>query len=118
MNKIRAMILFAMFVLPLSVLSVGCGPVVSGKNIIDANIAISAAKTAGAEKQSIYEYTAAKEYLQKAREEHGYSDFWAAGIYADKALEYAKQARRKAEATSDAGGPAPFSGGPAPLITP
>jgi hypothetical protein len=78
----------------------GCGPVVSGVQIINANIAISAAETAGAKRAALYEHTAAKEYLQKAREEHGYSDFWASRIYADKALDYAVRARKKAEATA------------------
>jgi hypothetical protein len=76
---------------------VGCGPIVSGVQIINANIAISAAETAGAKASAIYEYTAAAEYLQKAREEHGYSDFAAARIYADKSLDYAVRARKKAE---------------------
>ena len=80
----------------------GCGPVVSGVQIINANIAVSAAKTAGAKSTAIYEYTAAREYLQKAREENGYSDFAAARIYADKALDYAVKARKKAEASSKA----------------
>ena len=80
-----------------------CGPIVGGVNIVNANIAISAAETAGAKRTAIYEYTAAKEYLQKAREEYGYSDFWAARMYAEKAEGYAVQARKKAEAmaTSD-----------------
>jgi len=82
------------------VLAEGCGPVVSGVQIINVNIAISAAETAGAKRAAVYEYTAAKEYLQKAREEHGYSDFWASRIYADKALDYAVRARKKAEATA------------------
>ncbi len=77
----------------------GCGPVVSGVQIVKANIAISAAETAGAKTSStaLYEYTAAVEYLKKAREEHGYSDFSASREYADKALDYAMQARTKAE---------------------
>jgi hypothetical protein len=81
-------------------LCAGCGPIVSGVQIVNANIALSAAETAGAKRTAIYEYTAAREYLQKAREEHGYSDFWASRIYADKALDYAVRARKKAEAAS------------------
>ena len=81
-------------------LATGCGPVVSGVQLINVNIALSAAETAGAKRAAVYEYTAAKEYLQKAREEHAYSDFWASRIYADKALDYAKRARAKAEATA------------------
>jgi hypothetical protein len=77
----------------------GCGPIVSGVQIVNANIALSSAATAGAKRAAVYEYTAAKEYLQKAREEHAYSDFWAARIYADKALDYAVRARNKSSAT-------------------
>lgn len=86
-----------LLVLPLA--ASGCGPVVSGVQIVKANIALSAAATAGAKRAALYEYTAAKEYLQKAREEEAYSDFWASRIYADKALEYADRARKKAAAT-------------------
>jgi hypothetical protein len=80
-----------------------CGPIVGGVDIVNANIALSSAETAGAKRSAVYEYTAAREYLQKAREEYGYSDFWAARMYAEKAEGYAVQARKKAEAlaTSD-----------------
>ena len=74
-----------------------CGPVVGGLRIVDANIALSAAETAGAKSQAVYEYTAATEYLNKAREEHAYSDFAAARRYAEKAYYYALEARKKAE---------------------
>ena len=60
----------------------------------------SAAKTAGAKDMAIYEYTAAVEYLQKAREENAYSDYAAARLYADKALDYAVKARERAETVS------------------
>ena len=77
-----------------------CGPIVGGGDIVNANIALSAAETAGAKRSAVYEYTAAREYLQKAREEYSYSDFWAARVYAEKAEGYAVQARKKAEALS------------------
>lgn len=75
-----------------------CGPATSGVQILKANVALSAAKTAGAPKHAIYEYTAAQEYLRKSREEHGYSDFAASRDYADKALGLAIEAREKAQA--------------------
>jgi len=81
-------------------LLLGCAPIVSGVQVVKANIAISAAETAGAKTNAIYEYTAALEYLKKAREEAGYSDYSASRIYADKALDYALRARDKAEAVS------------------
>lgn len=80
----------------------GCGPIVSGVQIVNANIACSAAETAGAKRTALYEYTAAREYLRKAREENAYSDFWAARVYADKAVEFALRARKKAEAAAAA----------------
>lgn len=83
-----------------SLLGLGCGPVISGVNIINANVRISAAETAGAKEHALYEYTSAVEYLQKAREEAGYSDFAAARLYADKAEEMAKRALQKAETAS------------------
>lgn len=84
----------------------GCGPIVSGVQIVNANIALSAAETAGAKRTAVYEYTAAREYLQKAREENAYSDFWASRIYADKALDYAVKARERAEAAAGLDQPA------------
>jgi len=86
--------------------TLGCGPIVSGVQIINANIEISAAETAGALQHAIYEHTAAVEYLQKAREEHGYSDFAASRDYADKSFDFAERARKKAEMVSKMEGPA------------
>lgn len=81
-------------------MTLGCGPVVSGVNIVTANARISEAESAGAKQYALYEYTAAVEYLQKAREEHGYSDFAAARLYADKAFDFAEQAKKKAQAAA------------------
>lgn len=92
---------FAILVLaPLALVLTGCGPVVSGVQLVKANIALSAAETAGAKTSAVYEYTAAVEYLKKAREENAYSDFSASRTYADKALEYALRARQKAVAAA------------------
>jgi len=94
LSALRLIILLA------GTLLVGCGPIVSGVEIVNANIALSSAETAGAKKTAIYEYVSAREYLQKAREENGYSDFWAARIYAEKALDYATKARKRAESSA------------------
>lgn len=80
----------------------GCGPIVSGVQIIRADIELSAAKSADAPKHALYEYTAASEYLKKAREENAYSDFYKSRLYADKALHYAEKARQRAEAAAQA----------------
>jgi len=101
-----------------------CGPIVGGVDIVNANIALSAAETAGAKKSALYEYTAAREYLQKAREEYGYSDFWASRVYAEKAEGYAISARKKAETTAASDQPMvlpeqPLPGGAVkPIIVP
>ena len=79
---------------------IGCGPVVSGMRIMKADVEISEAVTAGAREHAVYEYTAAVEYLKKAREEHAYSDFLGAERFAAKALDLAYKARRKAEVGS------------------
>lgn len=81
----------------------GCGPVVSGVRILKADVALSEAQTAGAKETAVYEYTAAKAYLDKAREEHGYSDFWGARVYADKALKFARKAKKRAEVENRVG---------------
>jgi len=71
--------------------------------IMNANLALSAAQTAGAKQHATYEYTVANEYLKKAREEHGYSAFRAAEVYAEKAIDYAVRAQKKSSAVSSAG---------------
>ena len=81
----------------------GCGPIVSGVRILKADIALSEAQTAGAQESAVYEYTAAKVYLDKAREEHGYSDFWGARVYATKALKFGRQAKKRAEVETRVG---------------
>lgn len=74
----------------------GCAPVVGSVQLVNADIAVNAAESAGAPRYATYEYTMAKEYLKKAREESGYSDFAAARTYADKAIKYAETARARA----------------------
>ena len=74
----------------------GCGPVQSTAYLLDAEVAIQSAKTAGADKYAPYEYTSATLYIHKAREEVGYSDFEVAVDFAQKAAKYANEAREKA----------------------
>lgn len=85
---------------------VGCGPVKSTANILDAEVQIQAARTAGAEKEAPYEWTAANLYLQKAREEVGYSDYQAGVDFAVKASRFANEAREKSMAAAGAEAPA------------
>jgi hypothetical protein len=78
------------FILALS----GCGPIeyisqVSNK----AAAAVSGAKLAQADHYAPYEYTAAQEYLHKAREEAGYAQYQDAIEYGQKAEDYGNRAR-------------------------
>jgi len=74
----------------------GCGPITSTTAIAKATVAVEAAEGANAENYAIYEYLSAREYLRKAREEEGYSDFQAAIDLAKKAREFAEMARELA----------------------
>ena len=74
----------------------GCGPLMSTYLILDAQAELDGAKTAEAEQFALYEYTAAQQYLTKAREEQGYADFGPSIDYAFKAQAMAKKARKLA----------------------
>ena len=74
----------------------GCGPITSTTTIAEATVAVGAADGVEAEKFAVYEYTSAHQYLRKAREEEGYSDFQAAIDLAKKAREFAEMARELA----------------------
>jgi hypothetical protein len=77
-----------------------CGPIQSTAFLLDADVALEAARTARAEKYAPYEFTAAQLYLLKAREEVGYSDFEVAVDFAKKASKFANEAREKALSAS------------------
>src|SRR5690242_10409136 len=88
----------------------GCGPVKSTSHLLDAEVQIQAARTAGAEKLAPYEWTAANLYIRKAREEVSYSDYQAGVDFAEKAARFAAEARTKAMANAnaeDASSPSP-----------
>ncbi|MBX5484674.1 MAG: DUF4398 domain-containing protein [Myxococcaceae bacterium] len=78
----------------------GCGPIQSTAFLLDADVALEAARTARAETYAPYEYTAAQLYLLKAREEVGYSDYEVAVDFAKKASKFANEAREKALSAS------------------
>jgi hypothetical protein len=73
-----------------------CGPINSTRFIIDAEVQIQAARTAGAEKLAPYEWTLANLYIKKAREEVGSSDYQVANDFAEKASKNANLARERA----------------------
>ena len=83
-----------------------CGPITATTTIAEATVAVGAADGVEAEKFAVYEYTSAHQYLRKAREEEGYSDFQAAIDLAKKAKEYAEEARTKAMSNPERGLPA------------
>ncbi|MFN7130505.1 MAG: DUF4398 domain-containing protein [Myxococcales bacterium] len=80
-----------------------CGPVQSTSLIIDADVELGAARTADASRLAPYEYTAAELYLHKAREEQGYADYEQAIDFAQKAANFAKDAKQKAMAAKREG---------------
>jgi hypothetical protein len=85
-----------------------CGPVeYIGQVTRRAATEVAAAKTAGADRYAPYEYTAAVEYLHKAREEAGYADFQAAIRFGKKAEELAKRANELARAGKPSDTPPP-----------
>src|SRR6478609_255538 len=84
----------------------GCGPVEYISQVGNkAASAVSAAKLAQADRYAPYEYTAAEEYLHKAREEAGYAEYQDAIEYGKRAEDLANRARaiavtKQAEAAS------------------
>lgn len=74
----------------------GCGPIQSTAYLLDAEVQIEAARTAGADKLAPYEWTSANLYIRKARMTVGHSDFEAGVSFAQKASKFAREARDKA----------------------
>lgn len=75
----------------------GCGPLISTYLIVGAQADLEGAQAAEAEKYAVYEYTAASEYLHKAREEQGYADFGPSIDFAYKAQDLAQKATARAQ---------------------
>jgi hypothetical protein len=74
-----------------------CGPIQSGTLIVEAQAELAAAQTSEAKKNAPFEYVAAEEYLHKAREKQSYSDYELSVVFARKARDCARAARRIAE---------------------
>ncbi|MEW5739960.1 MAG: DUF4398 domain-containing protein [Myxococcota bacterium] len=92
----RCRLTLAMALGLLSVSLLGCGPTQSTAFLIDAETMMEAARTAQAEKLAPYEWTLARLYIHKSKEEVGYSDFEHAVDYAKKAVDFATRARDSA----------------------
>ena len=72
----------------------GCGPLEYINQVGNkAASAVSAAKLASADRYAPYEYTAAEEYLHKAREEAGHAEYQDSIEYGRKSEELANRAR-------------------------
>jgi environmental stress-induced protein Ves len=71
----------------------GCGPIEYLDTSAKAGAALAAAKQADAEHLAPYEYTAATEYLHKAREEAGYSQYQQSIEFGHRAEAMASRAR-------------------------
>ncbi len=94
-------------------------------NLVEAEQRLRAAATAGAADAAPYEYTLAVTYLEKAREETGYSDYSAAERLAQRSMAYADAAltrvgdKRDVPEGADAGvTDAPAAPPPATPVTP
>src|SRR5688572_27504952 len=72
-----------------------CSPVLSGAHIVQAERQLAACEAAGAPQAAPYEYQAARSYLEEARVHNAYARFGLAQELADKATEYAQQAKDK-----------------------
>jgi hypothetical protein len=66
------------------------------RQLVAAEVALEGARSAGAERQAAYEYTAADAYYQKAREENARARYGAAAEHARKATILAEEAQVKA----------------------
>jgi hypothetical protein len=72
----------------------GCGPIEYINQVgVKAASAVSAAKLAQADRYAPYEYTAAEEYLHKAREEAGYAEYEDAIEFGRRAEDFANKGR-------------------------
>lgn len=89
-------LLTALLLSPPLLLAAGCGPVQSAAWMMDAEVALQSARTAGAAEKAPYELTSAELYLHKAREELGYSEYEVALDFARKATRSAQEARERA----------------------
>jgi hypothetical protein len=98
----------SLLVMSLSTLLIGgCGPIEYINQVsVKAASAVSAAKLAQADRLAPYEYTAAEEYLHKAREEAGYAEYEDAIEFGRRAEDLANRGRAIAVARLSQGGSA------------
>jgi hypothetical protein len=95
-NPVRALKGIALGLAAAATLS-ACGPTQSTIMINEAEVAFEKASLNDAARKSPYEYYSAQEYLYKAKEEWGYSDFEAALDYATLARDFSEEAVKRAK---------------------
>ena len=88
---------FALLCLISVFLLTSCGPILSTSRISEAKDEMVKADTVNAAEKAPYEYYTAQEYLRKADELWGYSQFGYSADYAQKAIDMAKAATEKAQ---------------------
>jgi hypothetical protein len=88
-----------LFVLP------ACGPLLYSVTASQAKSALRKAEAAKAEEKDPYHYWRAEAFLQKAKEEAGYSDYQPAIKYSRLAKESALKAAQNSKAQSNQRGP-------------
>ena len=84
----------------------GCGNSLYALRANQAASKLEEAKNAGAEQRSPYEYTLAKEHLDKAMSEAAEADYGDAYSLADSAYDYAEQAVERCEKAAPTSNPA------------
>jgi hypothetical protein len=85
-----------LFVGLVGALATGCAAARSNYYLYDATDVILKAKAAGAS-EAVYEWTMATEFLLKAREEAGYSDYEYAETLARESIDWARRAQEAVE---------------------
>lgn len=89
--------LLASLAVAASCLAAGCGPVQTTRTLSRADREISAARAERADEASPYEFESALLYLDQSRAREGRGDFEAALAYARKAVQFAVEARVRAD---------------------
>jgi hypothetical protein len=89
---LRSIALLSLLCVPLA----GCTAARASYFLYDAQRKYEEALAAGAPDRAVYEITLASEFLQKAKEEDGYSDFGACESLSRKSIEYSAAAFAKA----------------------
>ena len=84
------------FVGLIGALATGCAAARGNYYLFDATDVLMKANAAGAS-EAIYEWTMATEFLQKAREEAGYSDYEYAETLARESIDWARRAQEAVE---------------------